>query len=139
MRYFTSSSVHVDVHIFANAKGQQIENHVKSQSNIHCWLHPNTITFWQGKLFTFYLWLLEPCKNRACGTTSTFKKFVNVISCRNCFKTMFQSLSKFIQLEGSFYLVKHFSVSVSTQALVFHKNEIRCPIPSRMLLSLLCL
>ena len=63
------------------------------QSNIHRCLHPNAITFWGGNLFTFYLWLLEPCKNRTCGTTSTFKKFVNVISCRNYFKTMFQSLS----------------------------------------------
>ena len=46
--------------------------------------------FCRGNLFTVYLWLLEPWKNRACGTTSTFKKFVNVISCWNYFKTMFQ-------------------------------------------------
>ena len=71
-------------------------NHGWSQSNIHCCLHPNAITFWGGNLFTFYLWLLEPCKNRACRTASTFKifmKFVNVISYQNYVKTEIQSES----------------------------------------------
>ena len=107
--------VHVYVHVFCQKSKWQNGKKVKSnhgcwsQSNIHCCLHPYAITFWGRNLFTFYLWLLEPCKNRACGTTSSFKnfmKFVNVIKYQNYFKTMLQSESCLsccytIDLEGS--------------------------------------
>ena len=91
-----------------------------SQSNIHCCLHPNSITFLGGNLFTFYLWLLEPCKNRACGTVSTFKifmKFVNVISYQNYVKTEIQGVVIQSTRKVPFHLVKH-SAKVSIKAFV---------------------